>query len=57
METYKTVLISDEKGRVTIPSKVREMLNAQNIKVVFNFVYDPYTNELVLYPIGASDTK
>lgn len=57
LEKYRTVLLADEKGRLTIPAKVREQLTSSSGKVVFNFMYDSVENKIELIPIGESELK
>lgn len=53
-QIYKTVLVSDNKGRITIPVKIREMLNGEKGNLIYNLEYDQLKNELVLVPIGVN---
>lgn len=56
VEDYKTVLMTDNKGRVTIPLEVRKQLNIED-KIIFRLIYKFAENEILLLPIGESDTK
>lgn len=59
IEPYTTILIADEKNRITIPVRVREKIDPDNFqsKLVFRLSYDVFTNEITLIPLGETTTK
>lgn len=49
---YRTVLMADDKGRITIPVKVRELLeNGKFGRLAFNFDYNYNLNEIKIIPL------
>lgn len=56
MKDYTTVLLEDDKGRVTIPAMVRKMISEDD-KTVYRLNYDSVENKITLQPIGKSELK
>lgn len=50
MNDYKTVLIEDTKGRVTIPAQVRNLIN-ESERTAYQLIYNSVSNEITLKPI------
>lgn len=48
--------MSDSKGRIMIPLAVRKEINIED-KIVFQMIYKRNENEILLLPIGRSNTK
>lgn len=56
MKDYTTVLLEDDKGRITIPAMVRKMISEDD-KTVYRLNYDSVENKITLQPIGKSELK